>query len=149
MFTRPLLPQAQEAYRRLFQVLEGFQVFCRARGMVFAVLLLPQRFQVQPPDWEAAVQHYRLRRSAFDLMLPNSKILDFCRERGIPCHDPTRAMAAHYQKTCKSMYFPRGDMHWNAAGNQAFFESACQFFREVADNARIGGKMSQREIRYQ
>jgi hypothetical protein len=122
MFTNPPPPEIEEAYRRLFRILEAFSVICRQHHMIFAVQIFPQRYQVQPEDWDRAVAQYGLKRSRFDLMAPNRRIGAFCREHGIRCLDPTAAMARGYAQTRQSIYYPRGDMHWNRAGHRAFFE---------------------------
>jgi hypothetical protein len=122
MFTNPPPPEIDEAYRRLFRILEAFSLLCRQHHMIFAVQLFPQRYQVQPGDWDRAVEEYGLKKSRFDLMEPNRRIGVFCRQHGIRCLDPTAAMARRYAQTGRSMYYPRGDMHWNRAGHRAFFE---------------------------
>jgi hypothetical protein len=132
-FTHPAPPVIDEAYRRLFRVLEGFQAFCEARGILLAVQLFPQRYQVQPGDWDRAVRKYSLRSSGFDLMAPNRRIGDFCREHGIPCLDPTAAMAAYCARAGKTLYLPLGDMHWNREGHLAFFQNSREAFGAVVE----------------
>jgi hypothetical protein len=131
MFTNPPPPEIDEAYRRLFRILEGFSLICRQHHMIFAVQLFPQRYQVQPGDWDRAVAEYGLKRSRFDLMAPNRRIGAFCREHGIRCLDPTAAMARRYAQTRQNMYYPRGDMHWNRAGHRAFFECSRPAFAQL------------------
>jgi hypothetical protein len=121
-FTDPPPPEIDEAYGRLFRILEAFSFICRQHHMIFAVQLFPQRYQVQPGDWDRAVQNYGLKKSRFDLMAPNRRIGAFCREHGIRCLDPTTAMARRYAQNQQNIYYPRGDMHWNRAGHRAFFE---------------------------
>ena len=123
VYTDPAPPAIQEAYRRLFRILEGYKAFCEPRGIFLAVLLFPQRFQVNPRDWDRAVAEYSLRASRFDLMGPNKKIRDFCREHHLFLIDPTAAMAAYCARSGINLYLPRGDMHWNREGHRAFFES--------------------------
>jgi hypothetical protein len=133
VYADPAPPEVQEAYRRLFRLLDGFKAFCEPRGIFLAVLLFPQRFQVNPADWERAVDKYGLKKSRFDLMGPNKKITAFCRERGICLIDPTAAMAQQFSKTGTNLYFPLGDMHWNREGHRAFFACARESFGILAD----------------
>jgi len=128
MYTNPAAPEIDEAYRCLFRILEAFQVYCEQRQIVFAIQLFPQRFQIQPEDWERAVAACGLERSRFDLMAPNKRIQAFCREQGIFCFDPTAAMAQYYAQTKENLYKPRGDMHWNREGHWVFFECSREFF---------------------
>jgi hypothetical protein len=113
----------ERAYRRLFAVLRGYQAACERRGVRLVVVLFPQRYQVQPGDWQATVARYRLDPGCFDLEAPNRAIAGFCRRRGLACLDPTRAMAERYRESGDSLYFPDGDMHWNRAGHRALFEA--------------------------
>jgi hypothetical protein len=121
MFTQPPPPEIQVAYKRLFRILEAFSLICRQQGIIFAVQLFPQRYQVQPEDWDRAAQDYGLKKSRFDLMAPNRRISEFCRARSIDCLDPTRCMAELHAATGRNLYLPRGDMHWSRAGHAAFF----------------------------
>jgi hypothetical protein len=131
VFTNPLTPVIEEAYQRLFRILEAFALLCRQHHILFAVQIFPQRYQVQPEDWARAIEEYGLKASRFNLMGPNQKIAAFCREHGIICIDPTAAMAKWYSKTPKPLYLPRGDMHWNKAGHHAFFECSLPAFANL------------------
>jgi len=131
VFADPLPPKIEEAYQRLFRILEGFALLCRQHQILFAVQIFPQRYQVQPEDWAKAVAEYGLNPSRFNLLGPNEKIAAFCREHGIICIDPTLAMAKRYAETGQQMYLPRGDMHWNKEGHRAFFESSLPAFANL------------------
>jgi len=132
MFLKPLPPMVEEAYQRLFKIILATQIFCNQHQIVFAVELFPQRFQVQPPDWDSAVEKYSLRKSSFDLMEPNRKIREFCKKHKIAIIDPTEAMAKRYALTGKNMYLPCGDMHWSREGHRAFFECSQPAFSGLA-----------------
>jgi hypothetical protein len=131
MFTNPPPPEVVEAYARLFRCLEAFSLICRQHHIIFAVQIFPQRYQVQPGDWDRAVEHYGLKKSRFDLMAPNRRIGAFCREHGIDCLDPTAAMAKWYAKTRQNMYYPRGDMHMNRLGHYVFFACSRPAFAQL------------------
>jgi hypothetical protein len=128
IFTEPLPPEMEEAYQRLFRVIDALALICRQQGIIFTVQLFPQRYQVQPEDWTKAVEEYGLNASKFNLMGPNHKIAAFCQKLDITCIDPTPAMAKWYGKTGTPMYLPRGDMHWNKTGHRVFFESSLPAF---------------------
>ena len=121
MFTKPPPPEIVEAYARLCRCLEAFSLICRQHHIIFAVQIFPQRYQVQPGDWDKAVEQYGLKKSRFDLMAPNRRIGACCREHGIEIIDPTAAMAQWYAKNRQNMYYPRGDMHMNRIGHSVFF----------------------------
>jgi hypothetical protein len=132
MYTAPPPPEIAEAFNRLNRNLEALQIYCNRRGIILAVQLFPQRYQVSPRDWERAVAEYHLNASRFDLMGPNRKIQTFCRQQNIFLIDPTAAMAAYYARTGAKLYLPRGDMHWNREGHRVFFESSRESYGVLA-----------------
>jgi len=127
--------EMHEAYEQLFRVLAAYTIFCRQQGILLAVTLFPQRFQVQPGDWKKTVEVYGLDEAAFDLMLPNKGIGDYCKANGIPCIDPTRDMARIYEHEKRNLYLPEGDMHWNKLGHRAYFQAAQSSFAEIVEIA--------------
>ena len=92
--------------------------------MRVAVLVFPQRFQVQPADWAAAVAAYHLRPDAFDLMRPNRRIRAWCDATGVPLLDPTGAMRAHHVATGEDLYLPARGHALERGGPRAWFEGA-------------------------
>ncbi len=123
MYLAPAPPRIDTAYDRLDSVLEGYREACAAHGIGFAVVWFPQRYQVQPRDWTATVRTYGLDPECFDLRAPNRRLQAFCRRAGIPCLDPTPAMSRGFEETGRSLYLPRGDMHWNARGHRALADA--------------------------
>jgi hypothetical protein len=111
--------EIDEAFRRLAFVLRGFRRVCANHGIRLAVLILPQRTQVQPPDWQATVEAYGLRPGCFDPLTPNRKIVAICRRIGVTCLDPTPALADLYRASGDSLYMPLGDAHLTARGDGA------------------------------
>ena len=128
-------PRVGQAYERLFAVLRVYQDLCEAHGIAFAVALFPQRYQVQDRDWQATVEAYGLNPECFDLRAPNRRIAALCQRTGIPCLDPTDALARRFEATAESLYLPRGDMHWNARGHRAFFEAIRNELERLATGA--------------
>lgn len=124
VFLREPPPEIDVAYERLFRVLADFEAACAAHAVPCVVLVFPQRFQIDPADWQLAVDHYGLRPEAFDLGLPNRRIASFCAGRTLLCIDPTESMRAWHERHGEALYLPRGDMHWNATGNRVWLEGA-------------------------
>ena len=128
--------QIETAFSRTFRLMRGLRDFCRERNLLLAVLMFPQRFQVQPADWEATIRDYNLNRDQFDLEIPNRSIRSFCRKEGLLCIDPTKEMLSLYEKSGVEMYLPRGDMHWNSEGHRAFFESTIEELKPLVATAK-------------
>jgi len=112
------------AYERLFEILDDIDAESQARGIHLIVGVFPQRYQVQPEDWTAAQSAYGLAAEAFDLVRPNRRIAEYCRERRLDCVDPTESMQREHGSTGEDYYQTLGDMHWNAAGHRAWLEGA-------------------------
>lgn len=141
MYLEPAPPRIRTAYDRLFRLLRAYRDLCAAHGTRFAVALFPQRFEVQPRDWEATVDAYGLVPECFDLRAPERRIGAFCQEAGIPCLDPnepneaaeaTGSMTRSFLDGGRSLYLPRGDMHWNARGHRAFADAVAEELDRLA-----------------
>lgn len=115
--------EVQESYAQLFRTLRALKKVTASKGVDLAVVVFPQRFQVQKEDWTFTVADYRLNEACFDLDLPNKLIADFCAENQIVCIDTTQAMVAARSISQNSLYCPQGDMHPNAEGNRVMFEA--------------------------
>ncbi len=122
LYLEPATPEIEHAYELLFALLAAYDDLCKARGIRFVLAVHAQRYQLQPPDWQATIVGYGLDPRRFDLMAPNRRIERFCRERGMACLDPTAAMGERFAREGRSFFMPRGDMHWNRGGSRAFFE---------------------------
>jgi hypothetical protein len=128
-------PIVADAYRHLYRVLAAFDKFTRASGVKLVVILFPQRFEVQGPDWERTRWRYQLEESAFDLDLPGRTILGYCAKLAIICIDPSTAMRRLYEEGSGTLYLPLGDMHWNRKGHQALLESSKPILEKVLKSA--------------
>ena len=81
---------------------------------------------------------YGLKKSCFDLMLPNKKIKAFCDANDISCIDPTLEMKVDYINNKRSMFAPKGDMHWNKDGHfQYFTHSKKWLFNTVKPETKL------------
>jgi hypothetical protein len=124
------------AYERLFSVLDDAQALCRAARVELVVAIFPQRYQVQPRDWDAAVSFYGLNPEAFDLAYPNVAIRKYCASLGVVCLDGTDNMREVHITREIDLYQPLGDMHWNGDGHSAWFDGVKDQLRPVI--ARVG-----------
>jgi hypothetical protein len=135
-------PEVVEAYRRLELVLQGYQRLSAHHRIGLTVVILPQRTQVQPPDWEATLGAYSLRRECFDPRTPNRTILAICRRIGVTCLDPTPALAELYRSSRDSLYMPLGDPHLTARGHRAIFAAIRDDLARVTDSLPVAGGRS-------
>lgn len=137
-------PDIKESYIRLFGILKAFNRVSIQNDFTFAVVIFPQRFQVQEEDWIATKKDYHLHTGCFDLMKPNKMILKYCNENGITCIDPTLQMKKYYKRVGRSLYLPNGDMHWNVLGHKALYESIKDNIHELIRSE--AGSASEKDI---
>jgi len=123
--------EIRSAYRQHFKILKGFKGFCESNDMSFAIMLFPQRYQVQPKDWQATVKRYSLNEKCFDLELPNKLLRDFCSSENILMIDITPCLQREHKKNGTSLYFPKGDMHWNQQGQYHAYLCVKEFLRPI------------------
>jgi hypothetical protein len=139
--------EVAESYNRLFRIINAYKILSRRYGFTFVIVLFPQRFQIQDEDWVATRKDYRLTEECFDLMKPNRLIMEFCNKNGIFCIDPTNKMKGIYKTKRKSLYFPFGDMHLNADGNSALYDSIKDEIYAFIKQRHIVGRTTLNESR--
>jgi hypothetical protein len=88
----------------------------RANGAKFAVMVVPERLQVEP-DFRARIEAensgIRLDPARINVLLAG-----FCSSAGIPLFDPTPTFARAYCEEGSLLYNRIVDRHWNAAGHE-------------------------------
>jgi SGNH hydrolase-like domain, acetyltransferase AlgX len=109
------VPMIEQSFQDVFTLIKKMRKLCSDSGVDFALVIVPQRFQVNDDEWKAALFDYGLNENAFDRYRPNKKVLEFCDKNQIRCLDPTQ----HLRKFNGHLYFLRGDMHLNSKGQAA------------------------------
>jgi len=137
MYLRDPIPEVELAFQRMFRILREIRALLGRHEVHFAVMVFPQRFEVQLEDWRATLRDYRLVESAFDLDAPRTRLMDFAAEEGIAVIDPTEGLRAHHLRTGEQLYLPRGDMHWSEAGHRRWLEEAWDALVAPLERARI------------
>jgi len=116
LFHTPLMYEVSVMHDDFEEVLAGFDALVRRSGSRLLVVLFPLRFQVSERDWRLLVRSTGLDPERFDLAAPNRRIREFCAEQGIACLDLLPAFRAAERSGRGPLYRPRGDMHFNDAG---------------------------------
>jgi hypothetical protein len=119
LFYMPLMDEIAEMHADLDAVLNGLAAEVARHGSRLAVVLFPVRIQVSERDWWLLQRASSLDSARFDLDAPNRRILASCRRGGLDCLDLLPAFRAAHARGEGPFFRPRGDMHFNAAG-QAF-----------------------------
>ncbi len=123
--------RVERAYQRIYAALKEIGELRSKRDLEIVLLIIPQRFQVQPEDWKATVREYRLRPDRFDLNRPNQRIAEFCRRLELECLDATSQLRQWHQEKGMPLYQPNADRHWNWVGHRAFFNAVRPHLQEL------------------
>ncbi len=94
------------------------------RGEKLLLLIIPERYQVNPAEWESILRAYpAMRQTTFDLGYPQRRLGEFCRSNGIAILDPLPAfrLAARHQPL-----YNREEGHLAAAGHTLLAQQLSQ-----------------------
>jgi len=111
-------------YEAGFSLLDAMRRTAEAAGARFLLVVHPQRYQVQPADWEAMKARWHLREEDFDLTLANRRIAEMAAARGIEVCDLREAFAR--AASDGPLYLPAGDTHYNRRGHQVAAEAVAR-----------------------
>ncbi len=108
--------QAKDSYWDITdRVLLEIQKLCAASGVELKILVIPDRYQVDPLYWDAWVKKYHLAADDFDLEAPSKHLLGFAQKHGIQLIDPLLALRAAHEKGLQ-VYWSK-DTHLSAQGH--------------------------------
>jgi hypothetical protein len=103
-----------ELFARLASVLRDLRREVEATGADFCVVVLPDRFQVNRDERDAAVALVRMRDEQFEWDKPQERLRAFFEAEGIRSLDLLPAFRA---VSPPEQLFEPGDTHWNLRGN--------------------------------
>jgi len=104
------------AWPAIFATLRRMAASCAEQGAGFAVLLIPDEFQVEDELWRQVVA--ALPNERLDRDLPQRVLTTFCQEQGLPCLDLLpRLRAVEPLSDGQRHLYARNDTHWNRRGN--------------------------------
>ena len=114
----------------LFETLRRMHAVCAERGIAFAVMLIPDEFQVEDSVWNQVLAD--LPGEQLDRDLPQRVLGTFCRDEGIPCLDllPRFRALPPIEDGTKHLYSLR-DSHWNRRGNAEAGAALAEFLQPL------------------
>ena len=125
----------EEALTNALAELRAMRDECRRRGIVFAMAIIPDEFQVNPDLLEELLRIGAVPREDVDLDLPQRRLLDFCRTENIACLDLLPVLAGR-----RDVYLPQ-DTHWNETGNLLAAEALAPWLDGLRDGPRDAGEL--------
>ena len=114
----------------LFETLRRMRAACRERGISFAVMVIPDEFQVEDGLWQQV--QAELPGEPLDRDLPQRVLDTFCADERIPCLDllPRLRAAPPLPDGKKHLYSLR-DSHWNRRGNADAGAALAEFLQPL------------------
>ena len=107
VFLREQTPEQRELFARVLAEVARMQELATAHGRRLYVVLIPNRLQVENGE--------ELTGRIYDAAAPDSRILAWCRERGLPCLDLLPPLAAEFARGGGPLYYPI-DRHFTPRG---------------------------------
>jgi hypothetical protein len=122
--------QAPPAWPALFETLRRIRHTCEKVGAGFALMLIPDEFQVEEDVWARILQD--LPGERLDRDLPQRVLTGFCAEEGVPCLDllPRLREVPPMADGRRHLYSLR-DSHWNRRGNAVAGKALAEFVRPL------------------
>lgn len=111
-------PEWEEAWAVTEAILAQLNREVAANGGRLAVLLLPDRNQVESSTWEGQQQQFpAMKERQWDLDKPNRIMRALLAEEKIPLVEMLDEFTAHAEETGRPLYYPK-DGHWNVEGHR-------------------------------
>jgi hypothetical protein len=123
-------PQWEEAWAVTKAIVAQLNWEVSANGGRLAVLLLPDRYQVEDDYWASERQTYpAMQEGEWNLDKPNDIMGQFLIQEGIPALEMLDEFRVRAQETGRPLYYPK-DGHWNVEGHhlaaELLAEKLCQ-----------------------
>jgi lysophospholipase L1-like esterase len=116
-----------DAWRRTERNLEDFRAAVEERGARFALVVVTARDQIDTASWDAVKSAYpRLAQGRWDLDGPTARVLNWCRDRGVPCVSLGPIFRIARDSGAERLHFVH-DGHWTAAGHRLAADAVAEF----------------------
>jgi hypothetical protein len=118
----------EEGWTAALAHLRAMRDECRRRGILYAMTIIPDEFQVSQALLEELLARGTIPRDDIDLALPQRRLLDFCRAEDIPCLDLLPLFDGS-----RDAYLTQ-DTHWNETGNLIAAEALASWLGGLLDD---------------
>jgi hypothetical protein len=105
--------------------LDEFDASCREAGVPWALVIIPDEFQVDPAVRGEALRRLGAQASDLDLDGPTRRLLRWASDARVPALDLLSLFRAEHARL-GSLYLP-SDTHWNEEGNRIAGEAIARF----------------------
>jgi hypothetical protein len=98
----------------IFKAIDEMNELLKSKGIKFMVAIYPDEFQVSPVQFEALVEHFRLKKEDYDLDLAQKLLKTFLESKHISYLDMLDRFRTEENR--RELYLYK-NTHWNDAGN--------------------------------
>ncbi len=130
----------EDSYKTFESILKDIKLLASHSSYQLLVVIFPQRFQISAQEWHNTVHGYGLDSASFDLEAPNRRVMASCNKFEIDCLDLLESLR---QANFENLFFPLGDMHFNARGQSVVANILKDY---IINKKRNGLKLLNREI---
>lgn len=121
------IPPDDPIWGQVTEQLDRIVAAVQATGAQYVMVIHPDQFQVELPVLEELGQRYNLQPSDYDLLQPQRFLLNYCRERSLPCLD---LMPEFRAQGYQGGLYLLDDSHYNDQGNQLAAQEIARFLEE-------------------
>ncbi|OGW44503.1 MAG: hypothetical protein A2Y66_06470 [Nitrospirae bacterium RBG_13_41_22] len=118
--------EVEGAWHATMEYLRSFKRMVEDRHARLLIVYIPERQQVDMDQWKRIMAYYKLDEGLYDIMKPNTLLIDFCRKEGILFLDLTNAMRKAMDEG-NEPYFTM-DAHLTRKGHEVTAET---IYREI------------------
>jgi hypothetical protein len=108
----------------IFKAIDEMNELLKSKGIKFVVAIYPDEFQVSSAKFESLVEHFGLKKEAYDLDLPQNLLKKFLDSKDIAYLDMLDRFRA--EESRRELYLYK-NTHWNNAGNDLAAELLFQY----------------------
>lgn len=126
-------PKVERATQRVQEILADFDRSVRERGGTFAVMAIPDEYQVDAPLRRRAIERGGEDESHYDVDRAQRLLAEICDELAVPFVDLLPESRARAEE--QTLYLER-DTHWNPRGNRMAAEVLADY---LIENVLAGG----------
>ena len=135
VFLRLPSTQMEDLWRQAEDYLSGLHRSCRAAGVPWALIIIPDEIQVDPQVRSDVLRRLGRSEDEYDFSEPDRRLKDFASQHSVPMLDLLPILRAAHRPDDR-LYLPN-DTHWSVRGNQVAGEAVAVFVQDLMRTALL------------
>jgi hypothetical protein len=140
VFLRLPSEKMEALWREAESCLADFDRTCRAAGVPWALVIIPDEIQVSAAERARLYRRLGLDEGEYDFSEPQRRLLDFASRHSVPVLNLLPFLQG--ADTERAPTYEADETHWNVKGNRIAGEAVASFLRERLDSPRRPGGRS-------